>query len=187
MTQPYYMLYNENTLEIQALNVDSTQVPAGSALCKITEKDLIDFHSDKKQHHLFLVVVGEDGFAKFKHRYLYAINQRFDERAVIATDIIQDLDYRKIFFDYLNIKYSVTVDTITLTFDVDRLEENYRGTYIDTIDKNKGNCKIFVTEYGNMSALITSFEMDIYQLTRSKTIEIPLVINKRISLWGMKL
>ena len=172
MTQPYYMLYNENTLEIQALNVDSTQVPAGSALCKITEKDLIDFHSDKKQHHLFLVVVGEDGFAKFKHRYLYAINQRFDERAVIATDIIQDLDYRKIFFDYLNI---------------DRLEENYRGTYIDTIDKNKGNCKIFVTEYGNMSALITSFEMDIYQLTRSKTIEIPLVINKRISLWGMKL
>lgn len=186
MTQTYYMWYDENTLEIQALNIDPDQLPAGSKLCKITEKDLIDFHSDKKQHHLFLVVVGEDGVARFKHRYLHAINQRFVERKVIDSDIIQDLDYRKIFFDCLNIKYSVT-DVITLMFDVDTLEENYRGTYIDTITENKGNCKIFITEYRDPSALISSFDIDLYQLTRSKTIKIPLSFDKRISLWGMRI
>ena len=107
MTQTYYMQYDENTLEIQALNVDPNNVPARSKLCKITEKDLIDFHSDRKQHHLFLVVVNEDGVAVFKHRYLHTINQRFVERTIIDSDIIQDLDYRKIFFDFLGIKYSV--------------------------------------------------------------------------------
>jgi hypothetical protein len=179
------MWYDENTLEIQALNVDLSYIPEGSKLCKIKEADLIDFHTDKKQHHLFLVVVDENGFAKFKHRYLYNINQRFDERRVIENNIIQDLDYRKIFFDYINIKYSC-VDDITLTFDIDNLETNYRETYVDTITEDKSDCQIFITEYQNPTALLTSVNLNLYQLIKTKIVNIPLSFNQPISLWGIK-
>ena len=185
MKQSYYMLYDENTLEIQVLNVEPNQVPSGSKICKIKEKDLIEFHSGKKQHHMFLVVVDEDGFANFKHRYLHAINQRFNNRKVIENTIIQDLDYRTIFFDYINVNYSCA-ENITLTLDVDELETNYRETYIDTITQDNGKFKIFITEYQDPAALLTSVDLDLYHLIKAKVVSWPLSFNQPISLWGTR-
>lgn len=182
MSHIYYVLYTAETLEINGLSGSPFDVvPKDKLTCKVYEKDGEDLMELRKLPHNYLVKIDADGYAKFIHRYLYAINNRFNSRSVIDNNIIQDLNYQIIFFDYIAIKYSYDGTTIQLDFNLSQLDTQYRENFENT---DKGQRDIYITQYQNPSALLSKFVLDLNKLITNTTMKIPFESTQQISLWG---
>ena len=182
MSHVYYVLYDSTTLAPYSISgLPFNIVPEGSATCKVYEPDGEDFHSDKKFMRDFIVQVNSDGYAIFKYTHLHIVSTR----TVVDNDVVQDLNYKIIFFNYLNIKYQQSNNTITLFFDINNIAEEYRDNFNLTV-ANSAVCMLYITGYQDPTALINKVEIDLIELAETKTITIPVNLDQQISLWGAK-
>jgi hypothetical protein len=183
----FYALYDETTRELSAISGSPfNEIPNGLTMCKVYERDGMAFNSGIKHHHSYFVDVNSDGYAEFINREVYLINQRFSNRYVIETDRIQDLNYREIFFDYIDVKYLYNQNSITLTFDVDTVPLDYQEAFIGSMKSGNRMFKIFITEFQDTTALLSNFTLNLFELTKSKKLTVPFKTDKHISLWGIK-
>lgn len=183
MSHVYYVLYDSTTLAPYSISgLPFSIVPEGSSTCKVYESDGEDFHTDKKIMRDFIVQVNNDGYAIFKYTHLHIVGTR----TIVDNDVIQDLNYKIIFFNYLNIKYQQSNDAITLFFDIDDIAEEYRDNFDLTV-ANSAVCMLYITRYQDPTALINKVEIDLVKLAETKTVTIPFNLDQQISLWGVKL
>lgn len=183
MSHVYYVLYDSTTLAPYSISGSPfDMVPEGSATCKVYESDGEDFHTDKKFMRDFIVQVNSDGYAIFKYTHLHIVSTRI----IVDNDVVQDLNYKIIFFNYLNIKYQQSNNTITLFFDINNIAEEYRDNFNLTV-ANSAVCMLYITRYQDPTALIAKIEIDLIELANSKTLTIPFESEQHTSLWGAKL
>jgi hypothetical protein len=75
MSHTYYALYDTISLDLQSISgAEFSDIPDGSTMCKVYEKDGHAFNSGTKMHKDYLVVVDQDGYAKFKYKYTHNYN-----------------------------------------------------------------------------------------------------------------
>jgi len=182
MSHTYYALYSITELHILALSGSIfTDIPDGFSMCKVYEKDCEYFYTHKKIMHDYIVQVDNEGYAKFKSKYL----QVSSTRKILNDNVIRDLNYQIRFFEFLNIQFTQDIETITLSFDLLLLDEESQ-TLFNTIAPLKSIYMLYVTEYQNPTELIDKFEIDLVALSESKTLSIPYKTDKQISLWGAR-
>lgn len=183
MSHTYYALYDKTSLDLQSISgAEFSNIPDGSMMCKVYEKDGHAFNSGTRLHKDYIVVVDQDGYAKFKYKYMHEIVSR----PVVEDHIVQDLDYQTIFFNYLNIKFSQLDDEgILLEFDLDKLDEIYKENFKNSLRPNTV-VDVFITRYQNTSQILQSYEIDLYKLYQKKSGILPYITSEKISLWASR-
>lgn len=182
MSHIYYVLYDATTLTPYSVSGSPFDlVPEGSSTCKVYEPDGEDFHTGKKIMRDFIVQINSDGYAVFKYTHLHIVSIR----SIVNSDVIQDLNYKIIFFNYLNIKYQQSNNAITLFFDLDKIAEEYRDNFNLTVT-NGGACILYITRYQDPTALIKTDKIDLLELSKLKTFTILLDYDEKISVWATK-
>jgi hypothetical protein len=183
MSHTFYALYNLETLDIMSISGSPFgEIPDGVKTCKVYEKDGEDFHNSRKHMHEYIINVDADGYAKFKYKYLHIVTTR----NIINSNQVQDLNYKIIFFDFLDIRYQYSDTKLTLTFDIDSLETKYQDNFKNSVVQDS-KAMIYVTRYQDPTVLITKFEIDLYKFMENKIISLPLNVDIRISVWAIQI
>jgi len=179
----YCLLYNSNTLIPGGVSGSKfDEIPEGYFVCEIPSELGIEFLNGDKLLHNYLVLI-EDGIVElvFKDQDLLDVRTRLQE------NIVRDLHYKLIFFDFLNIEFSVDNSKITFNFDIEKIPKRRQRSFFSSINETTNFFKIYITEKNDPSKLITKFEMDIYQLSKDKTLSIDYTGSNNISVWASRI
>jgi hypothetical protein len=182
MSHDFHVLYNIETNIAEAIGGSPfDKIPEGMRSCLAREKDGQDFLTNKKVLRDYIVIV-VNGYAEFKFR---SSNLEFP-RNVVSDQSIRDLHHRVVFFDYLNIQYTVNNGLIVFEFNPEKLDEKYKFKFDSIINEKNKMFNLYITNYNEPNELISIQNIDIYQLGIDKTYEIELNVDKKISIWGSK-
>ena len=175
MTQDYYVVYDlESRIPVSIGGQPPATVPVGQAVCPTSQQYGEDFVLFKKVMNHYQVSVNDEGRADFVYRLS---NVRF-KRYSVPSNIVQDLSYRTNFITNFKIEYQYQNNKLTLILDLNSMDRDQRGNFITSITPTSGKCWIYITEYQNPTALIEKFQVDLYQLSKTKTQLFPLTANK---------
>lgn len=184
MSHVYYALYNKETLDLISISgSEFTEVPNEASICKVYEKDGVAFNTGLRMHNEYIVVVDENSYAKFKYKYTHEVTSR----PIVRDNVVQDLDYQMIFFDYLGIKFSQLDDDegILLEFDIDQLDQIYQENFKNSISQGT-LVDFYITKYQDISALLETYEVDLNRLSQTKTGILPFITKEKISIWAAR-
>jgi hypothetical protein len=179
----YYLIYDKKTLIPNAISGQPiTDVPKGMATCRVREHEGVDFITFKKIMHDFKVHVVK-GYAEFYSRW----NETRHNKYTVPGNMLQDLSYRITFFLNLEITFSFVENILTLHFDASLLNLDARNNFNTLVNAKNGQCKIFVTKHGDPTALLETFELDLYELGQKKSQSVLLFTQEtNISIWGIR-
>lgn len=182
MSHDFHVLYDLETNFATAIGGSPFDtVPDGMGACLAKEKDGHDFLTHKKILTDYIVIV-INGYAEFKFR---SSNLEFP-RNVLSNQSIRDLHHRVVFFDYLDIRYTVNNKDILFKFDPENLDDKYKFKFESMISEKNKLFNLYITCYNEPDRLISKHIIDIYQLGIDKTYQIDYSIDKKISIWGSR-
>jgi hypothetical protein len=180
MSHDFYVLYDLETSFATAIGGSPFDViPEGMGNCLAREKDGYDFLTHKKILRDYIVIV-VNGYAEFKFR---SSNLEFP-RNIISDQSIRDLHHRVVFFDYLDIRYVLEDSSIVFKFDPESLDDRYKFKFDSIVQEKNKLFNLYITCYNEPGRLISTHEIDLYQLRQDKTYKLDYAVNKKISIWG---
>jgi hypothetical protein len=156
-------------------------VDEGLSVVPATSKEGLDFITNKKSLHDYIVSI-IDGYAEF----IFKDSNLLFKRKQPVGNIVQDLNYRVVFFNYLNIQHKIIDNTITFTFKLDDVNDVYRSKFLTLVTPTNGLCNFYITEYNNPNALIDTIEIDLYQLYQQTTWSRDCDNNGPVSVWALR-
>lgn len=183
MSYIFHVMYNMSTLIPTAISgAPFEDIPEGHSICKVNESDAEQFLSHKLSMNNY-IVVETNGYAVFKGKDT-DINQR--KRKFKLDNTLMDLDYRSSFFNFIPITFTLNNNTIILNLDLTELDDSAVAYFNQYVTATINQCTIYITKLLQPESLITRFTINLYQLSKDKTITVPLIINEEISVWGCR-
>jgi hypothetical protein len=181
MSHDFHVLYDIETNFATAIGGSPfDQIPEGMNSCLAREKDGYDFLSHKKKLSDFVVIV-INGYAEFKFR---SSNLEFP-RNIVSDQSIRDLHHRSVFFDYLDIRYTIE-DKIIFKFNPENLDEKYQFKYQSIINEKNKLFNLYITCYNDPNKLISKHALDLYQLGIDNFFSLDCDIKEKVSVWGIR-
>lgn len=178
----YYLTYDLDTRVPQTLSgAPIDPIPPGHGSCLVHTQEGEDFILGNKSITNYLVTV-VDGYAEFGYRWNIVKHKKYK----IDNNIVQDLNYNINFITNLDIKFDLQDSKLTLLFDLNSNGANIRNNFNTSINEKNGDCVLYVTKYQEPTALLESFDFDIYQLSQTQTQTFDLTTNCPISLWVIR-
>ena len=182
MLSDFHILYNTKTMIPIGISGSAwASVDEGLSAAKTTSKEGLDFITNKKSLHDYIVSIS-NGYAEF----VFKDSNLLFKRQQPASNIVQDLNYRVVFFSYLNIQHAVNNNTITFAFNLDAVNDVYRSKFLTLVTENNGLCDFYITKYNNINALIDKIEIDLYQLYQQTNMTYPCTTDRNVSVWALR-
>jgi hypothetical protein len=184
MTQDYYVVYDlETRIPVSVSGQPPVTISDGQAVLPTSQQHGEDFVLFKKVMNHYQVSVNNDGRADFVYRLS---NVRF-KRYSVPSNIVQDLSYRTNFITNFKIEYQYQNNELTLMLDLNSMDHDHRSNFITSVTPASGKCWIYITEHQNPAALLEKFQVNLYQLSKTKTQAFLLTTNKdQISVWATR-
>lgn len=158
-----------------------TTIDDGYSVAQTTAKEGLDFINNKKSLHDYILDVSNE-YAEF----IFKDSDVQSKRNQPLSNVVQDLNYRVIFFNYLNIGYTTDNTSITFTLNLDTLTDVYRSKFLTLVNDTNGSCDFYITEINNVNGLITKLTVDLYQLHQQTTMSYPCIYDKPVSVWALR-
>jgi hypothetical protein len=178
----FYVLYDANTrYPVSVSGTRHPDIPDGLAEGEISDADGEDFVLLRRDMSHYVVNVVDDR-VEFLNRRNLAPYKKY----CVPNDLVRDLNYNMIFILNFEIKYVYHDHELTLAFDLPALSADRRNTFNTLVNAYNGQCTIYVTESGDPTALLEKFEIDLYQLSKSKTLTQKLDVDQPISVWAIR-
>ena len=182
MTVEYYVLYDKQSLIPNSVSCNPfASVPEGQATVKINERHGAHILTGAGHMEDHFVNILDNGEAELRYR----LTEFVSRRKVQADNVVQDLDYKVVLIDLFNIRFTHVDNHLTLNFDITALTPEHYQLFCNSITNNQSVFNLYITEYGS-DVLITKFKFDLLQLSKDGTLTLPLIIDKRISVWACR-
>jgi hypothetical protein len=156
-----------------------SRIPEGHGTCLVKPEIGEDFVLFKKSMDHYLIAVDDNGYADFTYKWDIISPDKLN----IPNNIVRDLSYRISFILQFNITFTHNDDTLSLNFDVDALGPLKKNIFNTTVNSENGKSFVYVTKFQDPVALLEKYEIDLYQLSKNKTINLPLTTNEQITVW----
>jgi len=107
------------------------------------------------------------------------------ERPAEEDGVVQDLNYRSVFFKHFKTIFIQEEDTISMTMDLSDTE--LRSQFFMSVTENNGPSTFYISKYGSPGKLLSSHKVNINDFKTKKEIIIPKIIkDERISIWAAR-
>jgi hypothetical protein len=182
VSQDYYALYDKITLIPKSISgTPFIDIPDGYASAQINERHGAHVMTGTGHMQDYFVHITDKEHAELKYR----LTEIVSHRVALSDNVVQDLSYRIILIDLLNIQYTHKNNQLILTFDIDSLLPENQQKFYSSVQSENNNFSLVITEYRDI-ALITKFQFDLLKLSNDKSLTLPLITNKRISVWATR-
>jgi hypothetical protein len=180
MSHLFYALYELKTLTpISVSGQPFDQIPEGYSVCTLGQSDAEGVFSHQlRMHDHFLRIKNGHGVLKNK------LDTLLSRRDGLSNRIVRDLDYRIMFFDYLNISVDLNNHSLILGLDLDSLDDTVQQKFTDLITEQNNMATFYVTAYQDMAKLLCKFDIDLYQFSKDKTYQTTINFDHDISIWA---
>ena len=107
------------------------------------------------------------------------------ERPNEEDGVVQDLNYRSVFFKHFKTKFTQEESTIRMTMDLSDLDLN--SQFSMSVTENNGPSTFYISKYGSPGKLLSSHKVNINDFKNKKEITITKIIkDERISIWAAR-
>lgn len=176
-----YVMYSTDTLMPTGITSVEPLLEEGLSYGRIEYSTGEDFITFKKVLHNYCVIV-ENGWATFRPINILTQAKRIKD----SGNIVLDINPKQIFFEIIGIAYIYRKGKITLILDVDDIDADVRLFLKNMLSPDKCH-PLWITDYGNPTALVTVTKFNLYELVRDKQIELDIICDREnISLWSTK-
>jgi hypothetical protein len=182
MREVFYAVYNIADLSIISVGgAPFEDIPEGCDTCTVDEEEGEDFVLGYRAFHdYFIKDVNGHGVFKYKK------SDQTSKRGILSNNIVRDLHYRTVFFDNLNISYTINDHTLTLNFDISKINELFEDIFKSVINSKTSDCILYLTEYQNPAALIEQQRFNLKELSTTNQISISVNTDANISVFAAR-
>jgi hypothetical protein len=191
----FFIMYDTKTLAILAVAPhEFTDLMDGHKCHKIKTEDVIPFLDGDDSLSKYIVDVSKD-YAKLTRNIwgmgtarevAYAEISSSKERFLTTNTIVNDLNFRTLFFDYFQINFTQVVDSVILEFDIENIDTDIASRFSMSVTEDNGQSTLYVTKFRDPSALISIHKININAFKDNKNITVPITTNEKVSLWATR-
>jgi hypothetical protein len=107
------------------------------------------------------------------------------ERPAEEDGVVQDLNYRSVFFKHFKTTFTQEESTIRMTIDL--TDPDLSSQFSMSVTENNGPSTFYISKYGSPGKLLSSHKVNINDFKNKKEITIPKIIkDERISIWAAR-